>query len=299
MTQRKATLLLISVSMAWGTSYLFMKMGLNGLSPFNFIALRFAAAFLVTFILFFRKIKNIHTRTIIHSAILGFILFCIFVPLLIGLKTTTASSAGFLVSTTVAFVPIIHGFIKHKIPESKTIISICIVMIGIGLLTLKNGFSIDIGSDLCLIAAVFNAVYVIATSYFVRSENVLQLGVFQFGFTALFGGLFSFAFENPKLPDTANEWIAVLGLALICSAYGFIVQPIAQKYTAPETAGFSFALEPVFSAIFASLLLHEMLNVQEYIGAMLILLSLFISSISFLPLRKTFKLIRASIHLKN
>lgn len=277
MTQRKANLLLVSISMAWGTSYLFMKMGLNEISPFNLIALRFGIAFLVTFILLFKKIRNTNIKTIVHSAMLGFILFCMFTALLFGLKTTTASSAGFLISTTVAFVPMIQSFIKRKLPEAKIILGIGVVIVGIGLLTLQGGFSVDFGSALCLIGAVFNAVYIVMSNHFVQEEDTLQLGIFQLGFAALFGGLFSFIFESPKIPYTTSGWIAVLGLALICSAYGFVMQPIAQKYTTAENTSFTFALEPVFSAIFASLFLQEALKIQEYVGAILILLSLFIS----------------------
>ena len=53
---------------------------------------------------------------------------------------------------------------------------------------------------------------------------------------------------------------AVLGLALLCTAYGFILRPVAQKYTTPEHVGFLFSLEPVFSAIFGFLFLRERLH---------------------------------------
>lgn len=278
MTEMKVNLLLISISIAWGTSYLFMKMGIDGLSPFNFIALRFAVAFLVTFMLFFKKMKSIKTKSLIHSAIAGFVLFCIFIPLLLGLKTTSASSAAFLISTTVVIVPIMQIFIRRKLPEVRMAISIFIVMIGTGFLTLKNGFTVDSGSWLCLLGAFFNALYIIVTNYFAKSEDSLQLGVFQLGFAALFASILSFIFEVPKLPSTTNGWIAVLGLALICSAYGFVMQPIVQKYTTPENAGFAFAMEPIFAAIFAVLFFHEVLNINEYIGAVLIMISLYISS---------------------
>ncbi|WP_338432648.1 DMT family transporter [Clostridium tyrobutyricum] len=278
MTQKRANLLLLTVSMAWGTSYLLMKMGLGDIGPFNLIALRFGLAFFVTFVLLFKRVKDVNMKIIVHSSIIGLILFCIFTSILLGLKATTASSAGFLVGTTVVFVPLMQVFINHKLPQIKTILGICVVLAGIGFLTLKNGFEMDFGSVLCLLGAVFNAIYIITTKHFVKSGNTLQLGVFQLGFASLFGILFSFIFEIPKLPDTRNGWIAVLGLAVICSAYGFVVQPIAQKYTTPESTSFSFALEPIFSAVFASLFLHEVLGIQEYFGGALILMSLFISS---------------------
>ncbi|MGI6105929.1 MAG: EamA family transporter [Raoultibacter sp.] len=47
MTRRRAELLLISIAIAWGFSWIFMKMGLEGLDPFNIVFLRFAIAFVV------------------------------------------------------------------------------------------------------------------------------------------------------------------------------------------------------------------------------------------------------------
>ena len=68
-------------------------------------------------------------------------------------------------------------------------------------------------------------------------------------------------------------------LGLICSAYGFIVQPIAQKYAAPERIGLIFSLEPVFSAILSYIFLHEILEVQGYVGAAMIFLSVLLSEV--------------------
>ena len=61
-----------------------------------------------------------------------------------------------------------------------------------------------------------------------------------------------------------------MGLGLICSAYGFVVQPIAQRYTTAENIGLIFSLEPVFSALLSYLFLHEILALRGYIGAAMI-----------------------------
>lgn len=79
-----------------------------------------------------------------------------------------------------------------------------------------------------------------------------------------------FLSETPSLPATLTQWGAILGLGLICSAYGFVVQPIAQRYTTPEKIGLIFSLEPVFSALLSWLFLHEILGFKGYTGAILI-----------------------------
>jgi drug/metabolite transporter (DMT)-like permease len=116
MTQRKADLLIATISMAWGSSYLLMKLGLNGIGPFDLIALRFGIAFVITFIIFFKRVRKVDSKIIGYNAVLGLILFSVFTALMYGLKTTTVSSAGFLTSTTVIFVPILQSLITRKMP---------------------------------------------------------------------------------------------------------------------------------------------------------------------------------------
>lgn len=279
MTQRQADLLIAITSMAWGTSYLLMKLGLNRIEPFSLIALRFGIAFVITFIIFFKRVIKVDSKTISYSALIGLILFGIFTAIMYGLKTTTASSAGFLTSTTVIFVPILQSLITRKMPKLPIIAGVLVIIIGIGLLTIGDSFVIESGSILCLLGAFLYAVHIIVTNFFTHKTDSLQLGIFQLGFAALYGLIFSFIFETPTLPSTTIEWVAVLGLALVCSGFGFVVQPIAQKFTTPERTGVLFALEPVFSALFGFIFLQEILQLQGYIGAILVLYGVCISSI--------------------
>jgi len=80
----------------------------------------------------------------------------------------------------------------------------------------------------------------------------------------------SFIFETPVLPGNTTEWVAVLALSIVCSAFGFVFQPLAQKYTTPERTGIVSTLEPVFAVIFGFIFLGEVLSIQGYIGALLV-----------------------------
>lgn len=66
---------------------------------------------------------------------------------------------------------------------------------------------------------------------------------------------------------------------MVFSAFGFVLQPVAQKYTTPERTGILFSLEPVFSAIFGFLFLDEVLKIQGYFGAILVLSGVIVSGI--------------------
>lgn len=103
-SQRKADSMIALVAVAWGSSYLLMKIGLGGIPPFSIIALRFGIAFFCVAGLFFQKLKSTSKHMLLYGALLGFILFGVFAFLMHGLETTTASNAGFLTSTTVVLV---------------------------------------------------------------------------------------------------------------------------------------------------------------------------------------------------
>ncbi|OPA22816.1 DMT family transporter [Bacillus cereus] len=281
MTQKQANFLLATVSIGWGTSYIFMKVLADTVSPFTVVALRFGIAFLIMIVMFNRKLISINIKMLSYSAIVGVLLCGIFISLMYGMKTTSASSAGFLTSTTVILVPVLQILITRKLPRKEVIYGVITVSIGLALLTIKDDFTFALGSLLCLVAALLYGIHIIVTNYFVKKVDAFQLGIFQLGFAFLFAFIGNFIFETPVLPNGVIEWSAILGLAIICSAYGFVIQPIAQKYTTPESTGFLFSLEPVFSAVFAFIFLNENMGGQEYVGALLILSGVLIANTSF------------------
>lgn len=259
-----------SVSLAWGSSYLLMKVGLDSISPFNLIALRFGIAFVCMTLIFLSRFRNLSVSILGKGILMGVLLFLIFTGMVLGVNNTTASTAGFLTSTTVILVPILESILRRKMPHKTVSISILMVAIGLYLLTVKDTVALDKGSIYCLSGAFFYAIYIIVLDQIAKNENTLLISIIQLGVTSLLGILFMLVFETPAFPETSTQWGAIICLGLICSAYGFLVQPIAQRYTTPEKIGLIFSLEPVFSAILSYIFLHEVLGIKGYAGAALI-----------------------------
>lgn len=278
-TQKKADALIALVAIIWGSSYLLMKVSLTELRVFTIISLRFGLAFIAAALIFCKKMSATTRTILIQSAILGFALFSVFAFLLHGLTSSTATSAGFLTSTTVIFVPVFHSVLLRKLPDLKVCISILLTFIGIALLTIQASLSFHPGDALCLCGAASYACHILLTDRFAQKSDPLLLGIWQLGFAGFYGLICSIGQNNFSLPASPKGWIAILGLAFLCSAFGFIAQPVAQKHTTPEHTGLLFALEPVSSAIFSSIFLGERLNAQGCIGAALILFGVVISSV--------------------
>ena len=81
------------------------------------------------------------------------------------------------------------------------------------------------------------------------------------------------------MPQTPAQWGAILGLAIVCSAFGFVLQPVAQPHTTPEHAALLFSSEPVASAVLAFFVLGETLPAQGYLGAVLVVTGVVVASL--------------------
>ncbi|WNY22741.1 hypothetical protein MmiHf6_00260 [Methanimicrococcus hongohii] len=272
---KKANLLLLLVVFFWGLSYLFTKNGLETLPPFTFLALRFGIGFAVAALIFIKPLSKINRQTIFGAAILGFFLFLTLAGVYFGLQYTTISNAGFLGSLTVIFVPILSAIVYRKLPEKKIIIGSVAATIGIALLTLESKGGFGPGDFICVLAAVAYATHILIAKRLtsIKEIDALNLGITQLGFTFIYGTICAFLFETPHLPTTESAWVSVLFLALFCTAFGFVGQVVAQKYTTPAHVGLIFALEPVFASIFAYLFASEQLLPIQVVGAAIVFIS--------------------------
>ncbi|WP_353949212.1 DMT family transporter [Sporolactobacillus sp. Y61] len=279
MSQRRADLLLVLATAMWGSSYLFMKSGLETLDVFNLIALRFLIAFLVTAALFCRELRHTDRHTLFCSMILAINLCLVFTGILYGLKSTSAAKAGFLVALTVVFVPLLNFVLFRKKPGMNVSAGACLSLTGIGFLTWNGQFLLQPGDLLCILGALANASYILLTDHFTKRVNTICLGVWQMGFAGIFALTFSFLIETPHLPSGPDAWLSVLGLAILCSAAGYMLQTVAQKYTVPAHASLIFSLEPVFAALFAFIFMGEALPARGTIGAAIILSGIMIMEV--------------------
>lgn len=278
-TRGKADIVLGLVAVAWGSSYLLMKIGLEGMGPFTVIAMRFLIAFGIVGVLSFRKIAHTDLVILKRAAVLGLLLFGLFAFLMHGLQSTTASNGGFLTAMSVVFVPLLNALLKRAMPARSVLVGCAITVCGIALLSLQGPLALHPGDALCLAGAVVYAAFIVLTDRLAPGQDGFLLGLWQLGFAGFYGLVCAFLFETPVLPASPAQWGAIIGLALVCSAFGFVMQPVAQPHTTPEHTALLFSLEPIASAVLAFFALGETLSAQGYIGAALVVAGVVVASV--------------------
>ncbi|MGY3189410.1 DMT family transporter [Lysinibacillus sp. TE18511] len=287
--QGKANLLMVIVTMFWGLSYTFMVMGLETMAVYNVVALRCIIAFLAAGIIFYKRIIKVDAKTLKYAAIQGFLLFIVFALSLIGLETTSVSNAGFILSLTVVLVPIFSSFIEKKLPSKSVSFAIICTMIGITILTTHGSVSFQKGDIVVAIAALCYSIYLLLNSSFTKNVESISYGIYQLGFAGLYALILTFIFETPTLPSTTTAWIAIIGLGVICSAFCFVGQTVAQQYTSATHTGLIFSLEPIFAAMFAMMFIGEGITIKLLIGGSFILIGNLVAQLEHLHVLRFIK----------
>ncbi len=280
MNSKRADLLLASIALMWGASYIFSLYVLKELDPLWQNALRFIFSFIFIAIISFNKIKNPNRTTLKYSLIIGSILVVVYTGAIFGLKYTTLTNAAFLSCLTVLFVPIFSRiFYKTPIPSNIWVI-IAMATVGVALLTLDENFSIQPkylkGDLLCLMCSASYANHLLMTERAARHEEVdiYQLGTYQLLVCGVINLILAFFLEPFQVPVLPSTYVNLALLIIFCTVISYLIQPIAQKYTTASHAGIIYTLEPVSASILGWIFLGEVLNLKAIIGIILLITSI-------------------------
>ena len=277
MNERKGEFLVGLALALRASSLLFGKIAMRSMGPFLTIGLRFTIAFVIIALIFRKSLGKADLKTLWHCALIGVFFFLAMVFELYGLQTTPSSVSAFLEGSVVVMVPAITCILQRKLPDRMTVISAIVALAGVGFLTLKGdhlGFTT--GELLVLGGTFWYSVSVLVTDKAAKSDDVMAVAVYQLLFIAVFAYIGAFIFEEIRLPQTGQEWGAILALAIICSCVGFTIQPFGQKYTTPERAGILAVFNPLTAAMLGVVFLHERLTPSMLIGSALILAAILV-----------------------
>lgn len=275
-----AQLGMVLVTILWGASYVTGKLSLeDGLTPNVYTSFRFCGAALVLALVFCKRLRKTNRQTLKSGFYIGLAVGAGYVIQTIGLTMTTAAKAGFLTGLYVVLVPLFDCLLKRILPKSNEVIGIIAATVGLAVLSLNADFSIGLGDILVFISAVFFAVSIIMISRVSGEQDPIVLSIVQIAVTGAMG-LTLALFTEPVPPAEifdSSMILLILYAIFFSSALNTTVQNIAQSMISPTAAALILVLEPVFSGIFAFLLLHEPLGAKELLGSAMIIAGMLVT----------------------
>nr|MBC7244480.1 DMT family transporter [Chloroflexota bacterium] len=267
-------MLLLIVALIWGSTFVLVKQTVLHFPVYAFLALRFALAAAILFLLFGRRLRSLYPRMLGAGIAIGLFLFGGYAFQTIGLQYTTASKAGFITGLSVVIVPFLSSLLLKRAPERQALFGVVLSTIGLALLTLEHDLTPARGDWIVLGCAFCFALHITAVSLFAPQTDALALTTVQITAVALFSSLAALATADWRWPIPSEVFQAAVFTGVLATALAFAIQNNVQTRTTATHTALIFATEPVFAALFGYFVASERLTKTSLVGCGLILLGM-------------------------
>jgi drug/metabolite transporter (DMT)-like permease len=270
-----ADLSLLLVALFWGGGFVIIKDALNDLTPLWLMALRFSFAFILMGIVFYKNLLRISKKDLLSGCLIGIFLYAAYATQTVGLQYTTVGKSAFITGVNVVIVPFIYMVVMRKSPGWFSFAGAILAVIGLGLLTLTDGFAMQWGDTLTLFGAFFFAAHIFTVGYFAPDADAIGLSIIQTGAAAIFLLLSALIAEPIPKAIPVSAWTAIGYTVLFSTIGAVLIQNIAQQYTPSTHAAIILCLESVFGAVLGVIFIPgEYFTTRMIIGCVLIFMGI-------------------------
>lgn len=278
---QSATELLVA-SMIWGFGFTATLWALQSVDPVSMTIIRFVIAFAIGhLVLFLPKLrKEISWENLFISAVPGVLLGVMIVLQTWGLKYTSVTNSGFITTLYVVLVPILDNLVYKQRIYKFHFLWVLIALMGTALMVnVLNMSTLNKGDVLSFACAILASLQIIIIGKIgPKITSAIALNTYQSIWAAIgaiaFWPMYSMVNGNTYLKQpTSLALIGLISLTLGSTLLGFALQIKAQKYLSSSAASVIFLLESPFAALFAFLLLGDVITPLQTVGGLLIFLA--------------------------
>ncbi len=277
-----ATLALLAMTATWGSTFYLIKDLLDRVPVLDFLAVRFAIASVALLLLAPKALGRLPATARKNAVVLGLLYGVAQILQTAGLAHTPASVSGFITGMYVVCTPLFAALILRTRITPMTWGAVALATAGLGVLTL-NGFSIGYGEAITLVAAILYALHIVGLGAWAGARDAMGMTIVQL----IVITIVCFVATVPDgivLPQTSQDWIAVVYMAVVAGALALAGQTWAQAHLPPTRAAIIMSMEPVFAAFFAVLLGGESVTGRMAVGGSMVLAAMLI--VELIPRRK-------------
>jgi drug/metabolite transporter (DMT)-like permease len=282
----KAHLLLVLITLIWGSTFVLIKSALLDSSPLALNAVRMVLAG-VLLALYYRKHLAVMTRPALTSGmVVGIFLYLGYAFQTAGLALTTPSKSAFLTGSSTVMVPILLVIFWRTKIHLWRVVGIVMAFAGLFLMTVPAGrqqladfANVNRGDVLSIGCAVAFAFQIILLGRASQRFPFEQIAVLQVGTAAVLMVLTAQLLEQPRFHPSPVVIAAVLITGILGTAVAFTVQAWAQQFTPATHTALIFNMEPVFAWLTSFIYLKERLGLRAGLGAALILAGVLVSEL--------------------
>ena len=275
-------LLLLVLGIMWGTSYAFIKLGVeNGLTTFTLIAVRLAIglALLATVVAIAREPLPRNPRTYVHLAVMGAINIAIPFTLITWAELTVDSAIAAILNGAVPLIVIVLAALTfHDEPITlNRLVGVVVGYVGVIVLVFPGLLGALNGSEFTGEVALLGSTLAYAVGAVYARRNIKGLrpmipALFQVLFAFLMMAALALAFESPfAIAWNFDAVLAVVWLGLLGSGAAYLLMfRLLTRIGATATSQLAYLL-PVVGIVTGALMFGEQVDARVIGGTALIL----------------------------
>jgi drug/metabolite transporter (DMT)-like permease len=289
-------LLFVLLGFFWGSSYLFIKIGVDaGLQPFTLVALRLLIGFTLLAIVVAVAREALPRRPRMYGHLLVMAVFSVALPfsLITYAEQSTDSSLAAILNASVPLFTILiaAAALADERISAPRVGGLVIGFVGVAILV---GFDPGVvaGTDvLPALALIGSSIsYALGAVYARRYAHGLRPmipAVFQVGFALLITGGMALLFERPlTIPARFDAILAVVWLGLLGSGTAYLVFfRLLGRWGATRTSLVAYLL-PVFGIVLGAAVLQEPVDARILLGTALVISGIALVNARSLPWRR-------------
>ena len=282
----KAHLLLVLITLIWGSTFVLIKAALNDSSPLILNAVRMALAGVLLAVYYRKQMAALTKPVFIAGVVVGFFLYLGYAFQTSGLKLTTPSKSAFLTGTSTVMVPLLLVAIWRTHIHLWRVVGIILALAGLFLMTVPAGGTgladfakVNFGDILSVGCAFGFALQIIFLGRASQRFPFEQIAVLQIATAAVLTAVTAPFLEKTYFHPTGIVVATVLITGIFGTAVAFTVQAWAQQFTPATHTALIFNLEPVFAWLTSFIYLKERLGLRAGAGALLILGGVLVSEL--------------------
>lgn len=275
----------------WGTAFVAQRVGMEKIEPMTFNAARMFLAFIGLSIvsLFFIKKENEKLDLLTQTeqaeykkdTVIGGIFCGIFLAFAsmfqqAGIVYTTAGKAGFITAMYILFVPVLNFCLFKRRTSFLVWIAVLMGIIGMYLLCVKEGFSLNYGDSLLIICAILFSGHILCCDHFVKLGNPVRISMIQFITAAVISTVAAFIAEMPNVDKLVSAVVPILYCGIVSGGIGYTLQMVGQRFTDPTIASLLLSLESVFALLAGVVFLREKMGMREIFGCVILFFAILI-----------------------
>ena len=193
-------------------------------------------------------------------------------PVTLVLLTTSTINSGVVTGFYIVLTPIFSKIINKTSLSGKSYLFSLTGFLGIFLIA-SNSYDQLFGNLFTLICATGYALHIVMVERYIKNQNISQLMFVQ----SLIGTLLCVPFLNLEQFSFKIQYVMpILFLGFVVNFAAFYLQLYGQKIINASTAALLLSLEAIFALIIGILYVGEVLNITNWAGVFLVLLSIFL-----------------------